>query len=138
MLVAFRASHSPSSSSVSFSLGVIAICKHKHNMKKLAILLAIALVAASVGCRSNKLASRAVAPDPVASPQIYYVLDDSFRGSSAQTGLSLWRRHSARRTQATRYRLILPTQRNKAQPSRCTRRRGRVQFTIQASPALRE
>jgi|SRR5437867_8236661 len=48
-------------------------------MKKLATLLAIALVAASVGCRSNKLASRAVAPDPVASPQISYVFDEGFQ-----------------------------------------------------------
>jgi hypothetical protein len=61
------------------ALGVIAIRKHKHNMKKLATLLAITLVAASVGCRSNKLASRAVAPDPVASPQISYVFDEGFQ-----------------------------------------------------------
>ena len=48
-------------------------------MKKLGTLLAISLVAGSLGCRSNKLASRAVAPDPVASPQIFYVFDDGFR-----------------------------------------------------------
>ena len=61
------------------ALGVIAVHNHKHNMKRLATLLAITFVAASIGCRSNKLASRAVAPDPVVSPQISYVFDEGFK-----------------------------------------------------------
>ena len=48
-------------------------------MKKLATLLAITLVAASIGCRSNKLTTRAVAPDPAASPQISYAFDERFQ-----------------------------------------------------------
>jgi hypothetical protein len=52
---------------------------HKYNMKELRTLFAVSLVVASVGCQSDKLASRAVAPGPVAGPQISYVFDESFQ-----------------------------------------------------------
>ena len=50
-------------------------------------------------------------------------------GTSAQTGLSRWHRHSARRTQATRYRLILSTQRNR--PNHRAALEAAVAFSLQ-------
>jgi len=48
-------------------------------MKRLSTLLAAIVVLASVGCQSDKHASRTVAASPIAgSPQISYSFDESF------------------------------------------------------------
>lgn len=67
-------------------------------MKILRTLLAASVVLASVGCQSDKYASRTVAPSPVvASSKIYYSYDENFRtyfGPEGVAAMERWLREA--------------------------------------------